>query len=590
MDENRESMRMTLGRKLGFGFGVVLALMIFTAVLGCHKISIAQAIDSGILNLRFPTSLHNKTLVFFLTQSQSKEREYILLADDVNAGKRARSDWESTWSSIDAEVQALNELSSRFTFQNSKDAVADIREHLANLRQIQNSCFQVRQPNRSETILKAGNCMVPGNVEIDKVRASMDVIDHNTQQQMKAEMANLISAFSAIYSALIWSTLVAVAFGFAIAFSLNRKITGTVAEVLNRSEAIAAHDLSGDELIVHSDDEIGDLVRAVNKMQVSLSGIVQELAASAEHLASASEEISASAAQQSNGANQQKDQTHQMATSMHEMSLTVREISENSNTAAQASSKASEVAHDGGEVVGRTLKIMQEIASSVSETASRIQELGNGSHKIGTIIGVIDDIADQTNLLALNAAIEAARAGEQGRGFAVVADEVRKLAERTSSATKEIAAMIEEIQKGTTNAVDAMNAGTSHVESGVESTREAGRSLQEIIQQSDKVGEMVTHIATAATQQASTTEEVNRNVEQIASVTVETAKGAEQSARACQQLSDLALNLSNIVGQFTLRRNEHLARGGSEVLKPAPESEPQYLSASNGNRRASLVN
>jgi methyl-accepting chemotaxis protein len=255
---------------------------------------------------------------------------------------------------------------------------------------------------------------------------------------------------------------------------------------------------------------------------------------------------------------------------MHEMALTVQQISENSNEAAKASSEASEIAHGGGEVVGQTLEIMRVIASSVSGTATKIEELGKGSERIGKIIGVIDDIADQTNLLALNAAIEAARAGEQGRGFAVVADEVRKLAERTSTATKEITGMIEDIQRETARAVEAMKDGTKHVELGVQSTQQAGKALQEIIGASDKVGDMVTHIATAATEQASATEEVNRNVEQISAITADTATGAGESARACQELSNLAFKLSNLVGQFTLAGNQRSGLHAAYAATPTP--------------------
>jgi hypothetical protein len=199
--------------------------------------------------------------------------------------------------------------------------------------------------------------------------------------------------------------------------------------------------------------------------------------------------------------------------------------------------RLAETARQGGSIVDGILTKMRGIAESVGATAKKMEELGKSSDQIGRIIGVIDDIAAQTNLLALNAAIEAARAGEQGRGFAVVADEVRKLAERTTTATKEIAHMIKTIQDETKVAVVAMESGTKQVEEGVTSTAKAGDSLRAIIKMSEQVGTMITEIATTATQQSSTTEQVNINIEQIATLVKESAIGAQQSATACQDLS-----------------------------------------------------
>jgi len=185
---------------------------------------------------------------------------------------------------------------------------------------------------------------------------------------------------------------------------------------------------------------------------------------------------------------------------------------------------------------------------------------------------VIDDLAEQTNLLALNAAIEAARAGEHGLGFAVVADEVRKLAERTTTATKEIAQMIKNIQDETKVAVSAMEAGTKQVEEGVQSTAQAGDSLKEIIHMSDQVGEMITHIATAATEQSSASEEINSNMEQISRLVKESAVGAQQSAKACQDLSGLALDLQKMVSNFKLDQGNGQGFGRK---KPAATEAPE---------------
>jgi methyl-accepting chemotaxis protein len=225
---------------------------------------------------------------------------------------------------------------------------------------------------------------------------------------------------------------------------------------------------------------------------------------------------------------------------------------------------------------------MRSIASSVSDTANKIADLGKRSDQIGRIVNVIDDIADQTNLLALNAAIEAARAGEQGRGFAVVADEVRKLAERTTKATKEIAEMITAMQEETKRAIDTMQTGTAQVQQGVEQTAQAGASLQEIITAAEKVGDMVAQIATAATEQAATTLEVSTNVEQIAKITNESSSGAQQSARACQELTALAMELQKLVSQFQL--GETASRASASA--PRPGSRGAYRpTASRMDRR-----
>jgi len=266
------------------------------------------------------------------------------------------------------------------------------------------------------------------------------------------------------------------------------------------------------------------------------------------------------------------DAAAQVVTTINDMSSTVLQVSDNSNRAAEAARQAAETARQGGAIVDETLGKMRNIADSVRGTAQKMEELGKSSDQIGRIIEVIDEIADQTNLLALNAAIEAARAGEQGRGFAVVADEVRKLAERTTSATKQIAQMIKSVQDETKIAVTAMESGTKQVEEGVKSTVQAGDSLRQIIQMAEQVGEMITHIATAATEQSSASDQVHANMDQIAKLVKDSAAGAQQSAKACQDLSGLALDLQKMVGNFKLDSNDRgrdpghrrQASGGSE--------------------------
>lgn len=308
---------------------------------------------------------------------------------------------------------------------------------------------------------------------------------------------------------------------------------------------------------VTTEDEIGELAKWFNTFMDKLHEILCQVSSNTESLAAAGNEIAASSREQAHGVESQKGQTDQVATAMQEMSSTVQQVSENSNAASAASQKASELARQGGKIVEETLSRMRAIADSVGTSAKQIQELGKRSDQIGQIIGVIDEIADQTNLLALNAAIEAARAGEQGRGFAVVADEVRKLAERTSKATKEIADMIRNIQVETKNAVTAMEAGTKEVELGVESTTMAGAALHEIIETNEHVGDMIAHIATAATEQSAATEQINGSIDQIAKITAVGAGAMQQTNQALEDLSALAQSLQQLVRQFRLSANEH---------------------------------
>jgi methyl-accepting chemotaxis protein len=225
--------------------------------------------------------------------------------------------------------------------------------------------------------------------------------------------------------------------------------------------------------------------------------------------------------------------------------------------------KAEESAHSGGQTVQTTVQTIEDLLNANQQTSSRIEELGRSSDAIGKIINVIDEIAEQTNLLALNASIEAARAGEHGRGFAVVAGEVRRLAERTSSATKEIDKTVRAIQQGTLEAVEAMRSSMGHVQSGVHSARSAGEALTSIIHGSESVQKMVTQIASAATEQSYSTQSVVTNVNEIVSIIERTAASSQQSVQACAQLSSLADKLSKLVGSFKVGEG-----GGGEAETP----------------------
>jgi len=294
----------------------------------------------------------------------------------------------------------------------------------------------------------------------------------------------------------------------------------------------------------------GSILWAMKTMVESLRDLVSETVTISTGIASASSQLQATSDQIATGAEEVASQTSTVATASEEMASTSAEIAANCTSAAESSRRTSEYASTGAAVVNETIVGMGKIAERVKQTAATIDALGTRSEQIGEIIGTIEDIADQTNLLALNAAIEAARAGEQGRGFAVVADEVRALAERTTKATKEIGAMIKAIQSETGDAVRSMEEGVREVEKGAVSSQKSGESLQEILDQINEVNMQIHQIATAAEEQTATISEITTNIHQVTEVVHQSARGAEETSAAAAQLADQSQQLQNLVGKF----------------------------------------
>ncbi len=357
------------------------------------------------------------------------------------------------------------------------------------------------------------------------------------------------------YTYIFWAVVVMLLmslFAFAVFYLLTSKmIIGPVQEATNAANAIADGDLSV-RLAVHSDDEIGSLSASLNGMAANLNQMVGKISDSAEQLASSTEQIAVSSREMASGAESQSRQMESVSAAINELGATSTEVCNNTNEAAQAAEQASQAATSGGEIVRQSIDGMSRISSAVQDTADNVGELARHSDQIGQIVSVIEDIANQTNLLALNAAIEAARAGEQGRGFAVVADEVRSLASRTTVATQEIADMIKNIQSGTESAVHSMSVGKQEVESGVELVAKAGSALEEIVTVVDSLSSRFQQIATAATEQSAVADEITQSVTEVSEVSQSTEQTALHTVTATDELAKLASDLQTIVSRFRL--------------------------------------
>ncbi|MDD2500920.1 MAG: methyl-accepting chemotaxis protein [Geobacter sp.] len=338
---------------------------------------------------------------------------------------------------------------------------------------------------------------------------------------------------------------------FILGLIITRSIVKPVTALAEDARRLAEGDLQV-AITVESTDEIGQLGNAFRTMSENLKSTIRQVADTAATVASASHQLSGTAEQLATGTEEMACQASTVATASEEMSATSSSIAQNCHQAADSSSQASQVATIGSGVVSTSISIMEQISKRVQSTAETVKTLGERSDQIGAIVATIEDIADQTNLLALNAAIEAARAGEQGRGFAVVADEVRALAERTTRATHEISTMIKNIQSETRAAVTAMEQGVKEVEQGTVEAGRSGEALQEILMQINEVTMQVNQIATAAEEQTATTNEITNNIMQISQVVQETSRGAHESAAASDDLAKMAEQLQTLVQRFKL--------------------------------------
>jgi len=344
----------------------------------------------------------------------------------------------------------------------------------------------------------------------------------------------------------------AVVIGSAVSWCMGRSISRAVKRVSGFAERIASHDLTHTEFDLRRSDEIGTLGWSVKRMAGSLRSLIEEVTSATHEVGSAAVQIAASNDQMADAIRRQSTEVDQIAAAVTEMTASIGEVASRSEEAAQQAEASGQTASSGGQIVHQTVEGMGAIDTAVRESARSVEELGRRGEQIGGIIETINEIAEQTNLLALNAAIEAARAGEHGRGFAVVADEVRKLAERTTVATEEVTQSVNAIQRETSQAVERMNHGTTHVETGVGLATEAGSSLEEIVESATSVRSMIATIAEAARQQSEAAAGVSRGVESINTESSQTVAATEQSAAAASQLAAKAEHLSGLVSAFKL--------------------------------------
>ncbi|MBU5637368.1 methyl-accepting chemotaxis protein [Geomonas sp. Red69] len=530
---------------------VAIAVVTLIAIAGAslHKMRIMsddqEAMNTSVIHVGMLNDMKNDLLAIRL------DLVYMMLLEDPALIKDKADDLEKRKKQI-AETQA--KFLKYDLDQNEKRLIGTFKqgyeEYLVQGAKLQQMTQQSvgNAEARKETVAFATSSVAP--LYKKPADAISDLVADNLKSAGELYQQDLAAYHSSQVFMIVLSALAALfmgVMGLLIANSISRPLK----MVFDTLAEVAAGDLTARSSI-RTRDEMGMLAAEVNEMAEKLNQTLSQVAANSQQVASAANDLHSTSEQIATGAEEVASQTGTVATASEEMAATSADIAQSCHRAASGGEQATGRAQAGRAVVEQTVQVMSRIADQVKTSAATVAGLGERSDQIGAIIGTIEDIADQTNLLALNAAIEAARAGEQGRGFAVVADEVRALAERTTRATREIGEMIKSIQSETRDAVGAMEEGVREVENGTREAAKSGESLQEILRQISEVTEQVNQIATAAEEQTATTGEITNNIMQITEVVQDTSRGAHTCANAASNLAALSQDLQRLVGQFKL--------------------------------------
>ena len=386
---------------------------------------------------------------------------------------------------------------------------------------------------------------------IERIDEETQALVDNQRERIGSISGELRSDVATVSGFVLIMVVIGLAAGIFVAWFSGRSISRPLQKTAQAMNDIAEGD--GDltaRLEVHSRDEVGQLAQAFNAFTARIHELVDRVGGAVDRLASTAQQTSQVAERTDQGVQQQKSQTDQVATAMNEMATTVQEVSRNASQAAEAATEADGEAHSGRQVVGDSMEAIRKLADEVNSSAEVMQRLEQDSESIGSVLNVIRDIAEQTNLLALNAAIEAARAGEAGRGFAVVADEVRTLATRTHDSTQEIRETVEKLQTAAREAAGSMQETREGANNTVAKAGEAEASLGRITESVSRINGMNEQIASSADEQTSVAEDINRNVTEIATIADGSSDDASQLTASAEELGRLVNELKELVGHF----------------------------------------
>jgi methyl-accepting chemotaxis protein len=543
-----------MARKLALAFGLVCALCI---ALGVYTFVTFR----GIASASEDVSMNGFPAVVALSDARDglsllrRVDLSLLLCQEPTCVQKYTAEREKGLADYAAATQRYQ---ARISYPGEREAYEKLKTDYAAYLDVSNRAVAASTAGKVDVALTLATSDSTGALFDAALRSMNDDLNLNVKFGTESSKQTTNASQSATWINVV-STLVIVGLCCLTGFILTSLISPPLQAATAALERVANKDLT---VMVEADgtDEIGRLCTALNTSVASMRSVLGTVAKGATELSASAAQMSTRSVESNGNAQAQSGKTNQIAAAAQQMTATIGEISHNAEDAAGASRNSAEMATEGGTIMKAAASTMERISTATSSVAGKMTELAARSEEIGKVVTVIQDISEQTNLLALNAAIEAARAGEHGRGFAVVAGEVRRLAERTRSATEEIASTIRSIQDETRQTLELMEGSHLAVDSGISETARARKSLEGIIESSQKVEHMIQLIATAATEQTSASGEISESASHISELAAENSAAAEETAEGCKQLSVLANDLDGAIRQFQLG-TEHQAGG-----------------------------
>ncbi|MFM5182237.1 Contig_65, whole genome shotgun sequence [Aeromonas veronii] len=537
---------LSIGKKIAVVFAVIAAVNV---VFGVFLSSELRGVRDRVLNFTdstLPSVLSVETLLYDV--SYVRRAQFALLMVDDAADLQARRGRiqenirkvDEAFRAYEATVGADNE---RQVFNQAKQQWLTYQRSVNEFDML----LVQGQHEQAKTQLFASNPLFGA---LEQAVNSLIQVNLGFVKENRGSLLGSVSMVTTFAMVSIGALLV---FMVVMTWFLTRQICLPLQAVVAQANAIASGDLTHQLERQHiGRDELGMLAKASLKMQDNLRGLIEEVVAAVTQLGTAIEEVSAVSEQSAKGIQSQQQEISLVATAMTQMKATVADVAGNTETASSSASSANALARSGNQDVQRSLVAITRVAEEIEQAGTLVTELERESAQINVVVDVIRGIAEQTNLLALNAAIEAARAGEQGRGFAVVADEVRTLAGRTQASTGEIVAIIETLQSRANQAKEVTGLSCDMIRQCVTQSEQTGTGIQQIEEAVAQIADMAIQIASACGEQDAVSDELGRNVERINESANEVAQGADHTARACLELSQLAVGLKQTIGRFRL--------------------------------------